>query len=242
MSIDEQIAHLELVVTVDSEIRGITEQINTEESEVGGARTELEEIEQRLSVDLASVGEMDKTRVELVQEMRQMDKQIERSRERLQRARNEREVNAAERALDELRKLQRDRDDEIKKVAVLSDQARGSIEECEKRKAELTEKLAGSLEGVTRNLAELGAKLEDCRIRRKGIIDKLPSLVKRRYESVLTRRAVPIAKTSNGICGGCHIELAPMMFHQMMARTAFEECPFCHRIIYYEPPPSDEDE
>ena len=242
MSIDEQIAHLEQVVAVDTEIRSISEQINTEKSEIGGARTELEEIEQRLTVDRESVTEMDKTRVELVQEMRQMDKQIERSRERLQRARNEREVNAAERELDELRKLQRDRDDEIKKLAVLSEQARTSIEECEKRKEELSGKLAGSLEGVTRNLAELESKLEACKTRRKEVIEKLPSLIKRRYESLLTRRAVPIAKTHDGICGGCHIELAPMMFHQMMSRTAFEECPFCHRIIYYEPPPKSDEE
>jgi hypothetical protein len=34
------------------------------------------------------------------------------------------------------------------------------------------------------------------------------------------------------------VQLPPMMFHRMLSRVEFEECPNCHRIINYEPPPS----
>ena len=63
-------------------------------------------------------------------------------------------MNAAERELDELRKLPRDRDEEIKKIIAVSDQARTSIQEAESRQQELEAQLEGSLEGVNRVLLE----------------------------------------------------------------------------------------
>lgn len=240
MSIVEQIAHLEELVAIDQEIRSLTEQIEKEKADVGGAKAELEELVARLETDRASVAEMERTRQDLVQELRQMDKQIERSRERLSRARNEREVNAAERELDELRKLQRDRDEEIKKIIGLSEQARASIQEGDQRQEELQTQLEGSLEGVTRTVAELEAKLGELDGKRGDVLGRLPKMVMRRYESLRTRRPVPVAVTHNGICLGCHIELPPMMFHEMLSQTRFEECPNCHRIIYYSPPPEQE--
>jgi predicted nucleic acid-binding Zn-ribbon protein len=171
-----------------------------------------------------------------------MDKQIERSRERLSRARNEREVNAAERELDELRKLQRDRDEEIKKIIGLSEQARTGIQEGDQRRQELEAQLEGSLEGVTRTVADLEEKLGVLQGKRTEVLARLPKMVARRYESLRTRRPVPVAQTTTGVCLGCHIELPPMQFHEMLSRTRFDECPNCHRIIYYSPPPEDDGE
>jgi hypothetical protein len=59
---------------------------------------------------------MDKTRGELIQDVRNMSQQLEHSREKLSRSRTERESNAAQRELEELRKLVRDREDEIGKL------------------------------------------------------------------------------------------------------------------------------
>jgi len=240
---DEQIAYLEELVAIDGDIRGLTEQIDKERAERGETSAERDGLKERIETDQASLTEMDKTRVDLVQELREMDKQIARSRERLQRARNEREVNAAERELDELRKLQRDRDDEIKRIVTLAEQARVAIQDNAEREAELSADLEGSLEGVTRTLSELEQKLAKCEAERQRVVRKLDPRTMRRYDFVKSRRAiVPVAKTHDGVCQGCHIQLPPMMFHEMLARDRFRECPFCHRIIYYAPPPPQQDE
>jgi hypothetical protein len=239
VSIVEQIAHLEALSDIDQEIRSLTEQIEKENAGVGGAQAELADLTERLAADQTSVDEMDRTRQDLIQELRQMDKQIERSRERLGRARNEREVNAAERELDELRKLQRDRDEEIKKVVAIAEQARASIEESSARQQEIDAQLKGSMEGVTRTLADLGERLAKQKHAREEVLVKLPKPLLRRYESLLTRRPNPVAQTVDGVCQGCHIELPPMMFHEMLSQTRFEQCPNCHRIIYYAPPPDE---
>ncbi len=237
MGIEGQIACLEALVVVDAAIQELSERIEKERGDLDVVRVEVGELVERLETDRASVAEMDKTRSDLVLELRQLDKQIERSRDRLQRSRNEREVNAAERELDELRKLQRDRDDEIKRIVGLSELARTSIEENSARHQELSTRLEGSLDGANKIITELEQKLEAEKAGRVDVVAKLPNLTRRRYQSMRDRGKLPIAKSHNGTCLGCFVGLPPMMFHTMLSRTTFEECPNCHRILYYEPPP-----
>jgi predicted nucleic acid-binding Zn-ribbon protein len=242
VSIAEHIIQLERLAAIDGQIKELTEGIDKERGELSGVRTELAELEQRVKADSTSVNEMEKTRADLVQELRQISSQIERSRERLQRSRNEREVNAAERELDELRKIQRDRDDEIKKLTELTDQARISINDGEKRKDDLGSRLEGTLEGANRSISGLEAELEAKQKERELLAVKLPSIVRRRYQRLHERGKVPIAKTHDGTCLGCFVQLPPMLFHTMLSQQEFDECPNCHRIIYYQPKPTDEEE
>lgn len=237
MSIEQQIETLEQLAEADATAKELEAKIEQERGDIDGVRVEVAGLSQRLEDDHASIQEMDKTRGDLVQELRTISGQIDRSRERLQRARNEREVNAAERELDELRKLHRDRDDEIKKLVGLAELARTSIQEGEERKGELDARLEGSLEGKTKSIAALEEQLDGASQARKAAAEKLPGLVLRRYESMHARGKVPIAKTHDGTCLGCYVGLPPMMFHKMLSRLEFEECPNCHRIIYYTPPP-----
>ena len=64
----------------------------------------------------------------------QMSGQIERSREKLQRSRNERESNAAQREVEELRKLHRDREEELERLTTAADGARTSISDAEAKR------------------------------------------------------------------------------------------------------------
>jgi predicted nucleic acid-binding Zn-ribbon protein len=242
VSIEAHIATLEKLVVADAEIKELTDHIRRERADIEQVRSEVNALGERLEADQKSIAEMDRMRQDLLQELRQIDKQLERSRERLQRSRNERESNAAERELDELRKLQRDRDEELRKLAALTDQARMTIQENEQRREQLAAKLEGSLEGATRTITELEQRLEECRRGRSGIAADLPKLTFRRYESMHERGKVPVAKTSDGTCLGCYVQLPPMLFHKMLSRIQFEECPNCHRIIYYEPPEAREGE
>jgi predicted nucleic acid-binding Zn-ribbon protein len=235
VSIDQQIADLEQLVRIDAEIKDLSDRAQTEKGDIAGVRSEVGDLERRIAADGERVGEMEKTRNDLMQELRQIAAQIERSRERLGRARNEREVNAAERELDELRKIQRDRDEEVRKLVGLTDEARGSIQDSQRRKGELSGRLEGSLEGSTKTIADLEQQLAVKQTAREEVIRKLPRRLYLRYQSILGRGRTPVAKSHDGTCLGCFVQLPPMLFHQMLSRTEFGECPNCHRIIYYEP-------
>ena len=237
-SIRDQIAYLEELSSVDIDIRRIEDQLGKQRSSLEGMRSEVKELETRLKADRETFAQMEKTRSELSVELRQMSQQIERSREKLQRSRNERESNAAQREIEELRKLHRDREEEIERLSNATDAAKKSIETTETKHRGITAEVEGTAEGTTKQLGDLEVQRAARMAEREVIVKKLPVVLYRRYESIRTRRPNAIAATHDGTCLGCHLTIPPMMFQTMMRQAAFEQCPSCRRILYYVPAPS----
>jgi uncharacterized protein len=235
VSIREQIASLEQLASVDADIRRIEEELEKHRGGLEAMRAEVKALEERLKGHRDSVTEMEKARGELNVELRQMGQQIERSRDKLGRSRNERESNAAQRELEELRKLQRDREDEIERLASLGEQARVAIEDAEGKRSALAQSLEGSSAGVGATIVDLEKEKATRQTERADIVKRLPPVLYRRYESIRTRRPHAIARTSDGTCNGCHIAIPPMMFQKMLRQEEFEQCPNCRRILYYMP-------
>ncbi len=235
MSIREQIAFLEELSSIDVDLRRIEEQLEKHHKGLTGMQSEVKALEDRAKTDRETLGAMDRTRSELVGELRQMTQQIDRSREKLSRSRNERESNAAQREVEELRKLHRDREEELERLNQAADAAKAAIDDAEKKRAALSSELTGSADGITSSMSELEAEKAARSADRAKVVAKLPVVLYRRYESIRTRRPVAIAKTHDGTCQGCHLSVPPMMFQKMRRQEEFEQCPNCRRILYYVP-------
>ncbi len=236
MSLRDQIANLEALAAIDAELRRLDDQLSEERATLANLKSELRKLDEKLITDRASVAEMDKTRSELTTEVRQMTAQIERSREKLSRSRNERESNAAQRELEELRKLQRDREDEMNKLSTLSDAARKTIEETEAQQKKIADELGGRESDISKKLAEAMQERDAKAVERAKLAATVQPMTLRRYEQVRKRKGNAIAKTIDGTCLSCHMRLPPMLFQKLMRGDAFEQCPSCARILYYEPP------
>ncbi|HEX9297424.1 MAG TPA: C4-type zinc ribbon domain-containing protein [Polyangiaceae bacterium] len=236
MSLRDQITSLEALAAVDAELRRLEDQLAEERATLANLKSELRKLDEKLIIDRTSLSEMDKTRSELMTEVRQMTAQIERSREKLSRSRNERESNAAQRELEELRKLQRDREDEISKLASLSDAARKTIEDTEAQQKKIADELGGRESDISKKLAEAMQERDAKLVERGKVAATVQPMTLRRYEQVRKRKGNAIAKTIDGTCLSCHMRLPPMLFQKLMRGDAFEQCPSCARILYYEPP------
>jgi len=238
VSIRDQIPLLEALAAIDADIRRAEEQIGKQRGSLEGMRAEAKELDARIKADREMLSQMEKTRSDLTVEVRQMTQQIERSREKLQRSRNEKESNAAQREIEELRKLHRDREDDIEKLTSAVDGAKKSIESTEAKLLAVMQKMEGSEEGAIKQLGELET-LRATRLKeRDEAVKKLPVALYRRYERIRVQRPNAIAATHDGTCLGCHMTLPPMMLRNMVPQAQFEQCPHCKRIIYYTPAPA----
>lgn len=237
MSIRDQIPLLEALAVIDADIRRAEEQIGKQRGSLEGMRGEAKDLDTRLKADREMLAQMEKTRADLSLEVRQMTQQIERSREKLGRSRNEKETNAAQREIEELRKLHRDREDDIEKLTNALEGAKKSIDSTETKLLAVMQKIEGSEEGAVKQLAELEAFRAKRLSEREDAVKKLPNALYRRYERIRVQRPHAIAATHDGTCLACHLTLPPMMFRNMVPQAQFEQCPHCKRIIYYTPAP-----
>jgi len=237
VSIRDQIPSLEALAAIDADIRRAEEQIGKQRGNLEGMRAEAKELDTRLKADRDMLAQMERTRSDLSVEVRQMTTQIEKSREKLQRSRNEKETNAAQREIEELRKLHRDREDDIEKLTNAIEGAKKSIEGTDAKYQSVMRKMEGSEEGAVKQLNELEA-LRTARLKdREDAVKKVPVALYRRYERIRGQRPNAIAVTHDGTCSACHLTLPPMMFRNMVPQAQFDQCPHCKRIIYYSPAP-----
>lgn len=236
MNIVEQIKTLEELAAIDAELKTLDDQIALERGTLSTLKDSLKGLETKLTSGQANVSALDKTRSDLMNEARTMMQQLDHSREKLNRSRNERESNAAQRELEELRKLVRDREDEIQKLTTEIDGVRAGNETTDGEMKKIAEELGGKEGAITATLGKVEAERAEKATVRAGIAKKLPPQIFRRYELIRSKRGTGVAKTTDGTCRACHMALPPQLFHRLRREPMIEQCPSCNRLIYFEPP------
>ncbi len=233
MSIQTQIEALEELARIDAELATLESELAAERGELGGKRSQLNDLQAKLAATETSVGEMERVRNDLIAEARQMSVQMERSREKLSRCRTEREVNAAQREVEELRKLFKDRENEIGKLGDLIDQARGDIEATASERDGLSTELGASAGEVETRLTSLEKESSAKRAEREAAAKAVPVVMFRKYEMIRKRKGSALAHTVTGTCSACNMALPPMMFQVLRRGQNFDQCPSCNRILYF---------
>jgi uncharacterized protein len=233
VSIQSQIDALEKLSELDAELKDLGEVLRKERGELDTKKARLAELIERLSRGKTSIEEMERARGDLMGEARQLLIQVERSREKLSRCRTEREANAVQRELEELRKLHRDREVEMEKLDVLINQGRADVTavlvEHDKIETDLN-----AIEGeATGRIAEAQAAFDERSKRRLELVKAVPPQLYRRYELVRSRRGTAVAYTHSGICSACNMHLPPMLFQKLKRGEELEQCPSCNRIMYF---------
>jgi hypothetical protein len=231
-----QIEALESLSVIDSELTQLRDELNRERGTLLSKRERLTELDERLDRDRVSLADMERMRSELMAEVRQLNIQVEKSREKLSRCRTEREANAAQREVEELRKLFRDREVEVEKLVGLVEQAKSDIDKTSEERALLAGDLSASEGTLTSRLGELEQAVGKQEEARKEAVSRVKPQLYRRYEMVRKRRGTAIAHTVQGTCSACNMLIPPMLFQQLKRGDDFSQCPHCNRILYFRTP------
>jgi predicted nucleic acid-binding Zn-ribbon protein len=235
LSTKEHILALEELAAVDAEVKTLEEQLTSERSVLSSLKERAKALETKLLADRTTVGAADKQRSELHLDIRTMTQQIEHSREKLSRSRTERETNAAQRELEELRKLIRDREIEITRLDETTVSVRTTVETAEGELSVIQKELAAKEGAIKAKLTKLEAERNARGGGRDSIVKRLPPILYRRYELLRGKRGTAIAQTTDGTCNKCNMALPPQLYHRLRREPLIEQCQMCNRIIYFAP-------
>jgi uncharacterized protein len=236
LSNTDHIRALEELASMDAEVKSLEEKLAEERGVLNTLKDNLKKLEERLVLDRATVAAADKQRNELQTDLRTMSMQIEHSRDKLNRSRTERESQAAQRELEELRKLMRDREDEIQRLDGDTAQVRTTVETTEAERKRIEEELTAKEGDIQAKVAKLEADRTEKGGGRGEIVKRLPVALFRRYEMIRGRRGTALAQTTDGTCKACNMSLPPQLFHKLRREPVLEQCPSCNRMIYFAPP------
>lgn len=229
----EHIKALEQLAAMDAEVKALEEQLQEERGILGSLKESLKQLDEKLQIDRTTVAAADKQRSELQIEIRTMTSQTEHSREKLNRSRTDRETNAVQRELEELRKLVRDREDEVSRIETDTAQIRAAVVSAEAEHKRISEELAAREGDIQAKVAQLEADRSVKGGGREAIAKRLPPVLYRRYEMIRGRRGSALAQTTDGTCNRCNIALPPQLYHRLRREPLLEQCPSCNRLIYF---------
>jgi predicted nucleic acid-binding Zn-ribbon protein len=230
----KQIEQLAALQKIDDEIM----QLN---AFLKNAPLELERMQIRSSELRDAVKEMNEKIVQIVSQRNQLDKDIEdaglkikKSKNRLMMVSNSKEHQAMMREIDNLEKMNRNREEE--KVSVMEEVARQEkfLTEVQKELADLQQEISQKKKQINQKLQSSQERLKTLQGQRGEAEEVIPKPILSRYQFIRARLSQPVVvSVDRGICKGCHISIPPQTYNVLQKGEQILSCPNCHRIIYW---------
>jgi predicted nucleic acid-binding Zn-ribbon protein len=171
---------------------------------------------------------------EMEAEVTDLEEGIKASRQRLMDIGKELELKAM---LKEIAFREDQRDQKETRVLELLDQ----VEVQNQVIAEKEQALQNLKAEYDRRAAEAAAQVKELEQQQAILVEKrnslregLPAQLLKRYEFILQRRnGTAISEVREGVCLGCHINIPPQQFIDLMKGEEIIQCPHCQRILYW---------
>jgi len=229
---------LKQLVAVDEEIRKLDLTLGSERDALEATKKELVRVREVIDRERHQYDELEGDKGARQQEGRVLAQQLERSREKLNRTRNEKEANAVQRELEETRKLMRDVEDAVGKRVLELEALKKSIMDHEEQEVSFVAKI-GEAEGATSaKLAVIETERTERAKARDEIAKKLPVPLLRKYDQVRQRRGSGAAQLAAGRCKACNMSIPPQQAQRLARIDALEQCPSCNRFLFIDAAPT----
>jgi predicted nucleic acid-binding Zn-ribbon protein len=164
------------------------------------------------------------------------------SKAKLQAARNEKENKAAQREIDTIRRTIQEREKEVLQVMEVIEQCRVAIAEHSDEFAQLEVHLKAVEDEGRVRMAEVEQRIGETSALRAELAGRVPAPLLKQYERLHNRIGIAVVEAADGKCTGCHMNLPPQQYNELMRGDKLFTCPACVRILVYRKPASEEPE
>jgi predicted nucleic acid-binding Zn-ribbon protein len=228
----EQLRLLRELQAIDSRRQEMRKSIEGLPERLRPAKQDLAKLEAMLQQERNQLADTEKWRVEQEELARRDEEAVRQAKAKLQQSRNTKDFAAANREVENKRRMIAEREEELIKVMGALEQTRAQLAQREKDVAALREHVASEEAAIAAKNAELRAELEQQEGGRQAIASQVPGELLRRYEQVQRRRGIALVPVVDGSCKGCFMSLPPQLNNIIARGTSLESCPSCQRLLY----------
>lgn len=226
---------------IDLEIFRIDAQLEQAPAKLADLKTHIDRIYGIIDREKKQVADDEKWLRDLEQEISMQTDLLAKSKSKLANARNEREVNAAQREIDLIKSAVQVREKESIQIMEAIDALRKSIAVKEEQFRELEDGFRTKAAETERQVDGLRTEREVHTKRRAAIEVRVPREALSLYDRIRRRKPQAMVEVTGGNCQGCHLQIPPQLYNEALRAERLLQCPNCTRIIYYRPPPAGEE-
>jgi predicted nucleic acid-binding Zn-ribbon protein len=212
----------DLLLTLDAEVAELEHRLELQRTTTTTALTERNALELR--------------RRELEQQLETEEMKMKDRRMRLNRVRNEKELQALRREIELGKEGNQQIEEETLRIMESLDTLATAATEAQQALSELETSAATQIAERRTRISQLKAEVERDRETRNRTADTLDASLLQKYEQIFERRGgTAVVEVRNGTCLGCHMHLPPQFFNELQRSREVRLCPNCHRILYWRP-------
>lgn len=228
-----ELAALEELQTLDLETLKLRNELKAIPENIKEMREDVSRVGELLERERQRLAEAESWRAERERDVALQNELVAKSKAKLQAARNEKESKAAQREIDVIRKNIQDREEETLKILEAIEQYRVAIESHSKEFAELEEHLRDSEKEAQTRMNELESSIGQTDAQRKEIAGRISPKTFRLYERIHKRFGLAVVSAMEGKCTGCHMEILPQRYNELIRGNVLHQCTNCFRILIF---------
>ena len=230
----EEITALIELQGVDDELRKVRSAIGEQEGKLDGFKKDLKTLGDSLEQEKTPRDELKKKQREMEAQIEDTTALVKKSESRIMSIGNNREFRA----------LQREIDDNKRRITEMEEELLGYIEQIEKMEAtvaslqqeckDMEERFAQDKEEAESRMSENQVLLDQLNATRNSIGGKIhPDLFSTYQRVIKARKGRAVVPVVSYVCRGCNMSIPPQTYNELQIGTEIKYCPHCERIIYW---------
>jgi uncharacterized protein len=234
--LESSISQLAALQDLDRQRREQSELAQTLQAEIGDLEGQLQRQREETRALQAERDAAEAKRQELENQLEAEEVKMKDRRMRLNRVRNEKELQALRREIEVGKEANQLLEDELLRIMEALEELTAKSVEAAGKLAELEASAGPTITERRARVEQIEADVASQRERRDQMAQGLDINLRRKYEQIFERRGgTAVVEVRNGTCQGCHMNLPPQFFNELQRSREVRLCPNCHRILFWRP-------
>lgn len=241
MPIRTSLSQLAALQQVDREVREKGLLMETLSADVLSLEQQLATQREATRAVIAERDALDSRRRLLEAQLEDEESKMKDRRMRLNRVRNEKELQALRREIEVGKEANLQMEEEILRLLESLEGLQSTAAAAEQMQVDLEGSTTEQLRQHRARIELLRQEVESAKVQREEMASSLEPSLLRKYDQIFARRAgVAVVEVRNMTCLGCHMNLPPQFYNELLRAEDVRLCPSCHRILYWRNEPSGE--
>lgn len=233
----KDIKSLKELQAIDLEAKKIDDQISLGNDSLEKRNTEIAQLIDTIEALKTKTETIDARRRELEAEIEDELVKLKDRQSKLMNVQTNREYQSLLNEIEESKKKNREREDEMVMLMERSESIKQELTEQENVCSAKKQLLAEEEEKVRDTNKALISQKEAILKTRDEKAQKVSAGGLKKYEMLREKRdGIAVVQVTNGVCHGCHMNIPPQLFNNLLRNEELLNCPTCHRMMFYEPP------
>lgn len=233
MELKEDITQLRALQAIDLQIIDLDNEMAAGNADLDKRQTTIEERKVTITELEEKIAANESRRRELEAELEDELARIKDRQTKLMNVQTNREYQSLLKETEDGKKANKQREDDIVQLMEQVENYKSKLEE-ETNVCKSEEKLLGQeTKKIEKQAAEVTKKREKIEKQRTTKAKKISDNILKKYDMLREKRnGIAVVGVTNGVCYGCHMNIPPQLYNDLLKDERLLACPTCNRIMF----------